>query len=246
MLLRFICEQKTFLSFLFFLFLFLHGFFRTLGPTYLYIYFSCCEQCCLFEYPSLAIILKHSFRFINSICYPMGDPSHPFMSVLITLVLKRDPLHILDTNTFSLKHSHPFTSINPFIMTSVKSQGSSHCKGKEVASDDPTTRDVGKEVLLFESEHFNEEEARCDPDSECAPLINLWYNIHAHFLKVLSEYMPLLPLGRVWLALCHRNMDISWALLAYLTPNLVICQGTLLLVPILFEFGTGTALGWKE
>ena len=131
-------------------------------------------------------------------------------------------------------------------MTPVKSQGSSHCKGKEVASDDPTMRDVGKEVLLFKSEHFNEEEAWCDPDSECAPLINLWYDIQDNFLKVLSEYTPPLPLGRVLLALCRRNMDISWAPLASLIPNLVIRQGTSLLVPILFEFGMGTALGWKE
>ena len=29
-------------------------------------------------------------------------------------------------------------------------------------------------------------------------------------------------------------------------PDLVICQGTLLPMPILFEFGLGIALGWKE
>ena len=39
-------------------------------------------------------------------------------------------------------------------------------------------------------------------------LIDSWYDIHAHFPKVLGEYMPL-PLGYVWLALCHHNKKIS-------------------------------------
>ena len=50
----------------------------------------------------------------------------------------------------------------------------------------------------------------------------------------------------VWLALCHRNTNVSWALLASSIPDLVIRQGTSLLVPIHFEFGSGTTLGWKE
>ena len=44
-------------------------------------------------------------------------------------------------------------------MTLAKGQSSSHRKGKEVASNDPATRDVGKEALHFESERFDEEEA---------------------------------------------------------------------------------------
>ena len=39
---------------------------------------------------------------------------------------------------------------------------------------------------------------------------------------------------------------MSWALLASSIPDLVIGQGTSLPVPILFEFGSGTTLGWKE
>ena len=184
-----------------------------MGPNLLY-FFSCHEQCCLFKFPSLAVILKHSFRFINSIPYPMADPSHPFMSVLMTLVLKRDSHRIPNTfslslfhRVFSLKHYYPSTPINQYIMTLVKSRGSSHRKGKEVVSDDPTTRDVGKEVAHSESNCSNEEEARHDPDSECAPLIDLWYDTHAHFSKVPGEYM-LPPLGHVWLALYRRNTDI--------------------------------------
>ena len=50
----------------------------------------------------------------------------------------------------------------------------------------------------------------------------------------------------MWLALCHRNTDISWAPLASLIPDLVIHQGTSLPMPILFKFGSGIALGWKE
>ena len=93
-------------------------------------------------------------------------------------------------------------------MTTAKGQGSSHCKEKEVASDDLAMWDVGKEALHSELECSDEEEARCNPDSECTPLIDPWYNTYAHFPKVLSEYMPML-LGHVWLALCHCNMDIS-------------------------------------
>ena len=54
------------------------------------------------------------------------------------------------------------------------------------------------------------------------------------------------PPSHVWLALCHRNTDISWAPLASSIPDLVIHQGTSLPMPILFKFGSGTALGWKE
>ena len=39
-------------------------------------------------------------------------------------------------------------------------------------------------------------------------LIDPWYDTHAHFPKVLGEYMPL-PLSYVWLALCHHNTKIS-------------------------------------
>lgn len=54
------------------------------------------------------------------------------------------------------------------------------------------------------------------------------------------------PSGRVWLAFCLRNTNISWALLASSIPDLIIRQGTSLPVPIHFKFGLGTALGWKE
>ena len=130
-------------------------------------------------------------------------------------------------------------------MTSAKSQGSSCRKGKEVVFDDLVARDVGEEAAYSESDHSDEEEARCDPNSECAPLINPWYDTYAHFPKVPSEYTSP-PLGHVWLALCRRNTDISWAPLASSILDLVIRQGTSLPMPILFEFGSGTTLGWKE
>ena len=67
-------------------------------------------------------------------------------------------------------------------MTLAKGQGSSYRKGKEVTSDDPTTWDVGEEAFHFESKHYDEEEAWRDPNSECAPLIDRWYDAHAHFV----------------------------------------------------------------
>ena len=130
-------------------------------------------------------------------------------------------------------------------MAPVKSQGSSCRKRKKAISDPPTILDVGKEAEYSESEHFDEEEAQHDPNSECAPLIDPWYDVHPYFPKIPSDY-ALLPPSRVWLALCRQNLDVSWAPLASLVPDLVICQGILLPVPIHFEFGSGTALGWKE
>ena len=130
-------------------------------------------------------------------------------------------------------------------MTPAKGQSSSHCKGKEIASNDPAMRDVGKEAAYSELERCNEEEAWRIPDCECTSLIDPWCYTHVHFLKVPSEYTPSL-LGCVWLALCRRNTDISWALLASLILDLTIRQGLALPVSILFEFGLGTTLGWKE
>ena len=75
-------------------------------------------------------------------------------------------------------------------MTPVKNQGFSHCKGKEVVSNDPTARGVGEEAAYSESDRFDKEKARRNPDSDCAPFIDPWYDTHAHFPKVHSEYMP--------------------------------------------------------
>ena len=130
-------------------------------------------------------------------------------------------------------------------MTLAKGQSSSCHKGKEIDSDPPTARNVGKEDVYSESDHSDEDEARRTLDSECAPLIDPLYDIHAHFLKVLNDYTPLPP-GYVWLTLCHHNTDVSWAPLASSIPDLVIGQGTSLPMPIHFEFGSSTALGWKE
>ncbi|KAK9983658.1 hypothetical protein SO802_033183 [Lithocarpus litseifolius] len=82
-------------------------------------------------------------------------------------------------------------------------------------------------------------------DSECAPLINPWYDIHPHFPNVPGDYLQPAP-SRVWLALYWRNTDVSWALLASSISDLIIRQGTSLPMPIHFEFGSGTALGWRE
>ena len=93
-------------------------------------------------------------------------------------------------------------------MASVKSQGSSRHTGKEAISDPPAALDVGKEAEYSELEPSDEEEAQCDLDSECAPLIDPWYDVHPHFPKILGDYA--LPLsGRVWLALSQWNPDAS-------------------------------------
>ena len=93
-------------------------------------------------------------------------------------------------------------------MATVKSQGFSRRKGKEVASDPPTVPDIGEEVEYSESEHSVREEAQRDLDSECAPLIKPWYKIYLHFPKVPSDY-ALPPPGHVWLTLGRRNPNVS-------------------------------------
>ena len=82
-------------------------------------------------------------------------------------------------------------------MSPAKSPSSSRHKGKAVAFD-PSV--VPEEVDRFDSERSTEEEAERDPDSECAPLIDPWYEISLHFPKVPGEYVPLPP-GRVLITL---------------------------------------------
>ena len=106
-------------------------------------------------------------------------------------------------------------------MTLVKSQSSSRRKGKKVISDPLATHDVGEEVVYSELDHSDKEEEQRAPDSECAPLIDPWYDIHPYFPKIPSDYAPSPP-GHVWLALCRQNIDISWALLASSIPDFVI------------------------
>ena len=93
-------------------------------------------------------------------------------------------------------------------MSSVKSQSSSCRKGKTIASDSPAVPDVGEEMEHSNSKQFAGEETRHDPNSECASLIDPWYEVHPYFPKVPSDYAPPPP-GCVWLALGRQNPDVS-------------------------------------
>ena len=93
-------------------------------------------------------------------------------------------------------------------MAPMKSQDSSCRKGKEAIFDPSTALDVGEEAEYSKSKYSNEEEAQRDHNSECAPLIDLWYDVHPHFPKIPDDY-ALLPLGCVWLALSRRNPVVS-------------------------------------
>ena len=90
-------------------------------------------------------------------------------------------------------------------MSPVKSQSSSRRKGKAVAFDSPA---VPEEVERFDSERSTEEETERDPDSECTPLIDPWYEINPHFPKIPGEYVPP-PSGRVLITLVRRDPDVS-------------------------------------
>ena len=104
---------------------------------------------------------------------------------------------------------------------------------------------MGKGAPLSESERSEDEEGSHDPDSECAPLIDPWYDAHTHFPMVPDDYLPPPP-SHVWLSIYRLNTEVSWAPLASTILDLDICQGTSLFVPILFEFESSTSLGWKE
>ena len=82
-------------------------------------------------------------------------------------------------------------------MSLVKSPSSSRRKGKTVASDSPA---VPEEVERSDSERSTEEETERDPDSECAPLLDPWYEINPHFPKIPSDYVPP-PSSRVLITL---------------------------------------------
>ena len=97
---------KDFLALFVFPFSFPSRAFWIVVPTlhihiYSYVYF-CCEQCYPFEFPSLAVILKHNYHFINFISFLMADPSPPFMLTLMTWVFKRESLCNPNTNSFFL------------------------------------------------------------------------------------------------------------------------------------------------
>ena len=127
-------------------------------------------------------------------------------------------------------------------MAPMKSLGSSHRKGKKVVYDPPVKQETGEEAVYSESDHSDEEEAQHDPDSEYTPLIDPWYDVHPSFPKIPSDYVPPSS-SNVWLTLCQRNINASWASMSSSISNLVICRGISLPVSIHFEFGSGTALG---
>ena len=164
-------------------------------------------------------LFSHKFSFI------LHSPLHfPFHILLHSLLL-------------------PF---NPSCILPVKSEGSSRSKGKEAIVDKPLVEaEKGEEAPYSKSDRSEEEEVSRDPDSECPPLIDPWYDTHSHFLVVSGDYShPLL--GCVWLSLKWLDFNISWAPLASSIPDLAIRRGDTLPVPILFEFGLGTPLGRKE
>lgn len=130
-------------------------------------------------------------------------------------------------------------------MSLAKGDDSSCRKGKEVSANDPPTKTLCEEASHFESDHFEGEERGRDSGSECPPLIEPWDGTHFHFLIIFSDFSPPSP-GRVWLSICRCDTEVSWASLASTIPDLDIHQGTSLLVPILFKFGSSMSLGWKE
>ena len=115
--------------------------FSNSGPQFI-LFFSCHEQCCLYEFPSLAVILRRHRRFINFIPYLMADLSHPFMPVLMSLVFKGKSLHTLDTNILSLSNTNTSS-------VSLSSPYSPSPTLSSVYSDQPLCHDAGERSKLF-------------------------------------------------------------------------------------------------
>ena len=172
----------------------------------------------------MAVILRHNHRFIYFILFLMANPLPPFMPALMTQAFKEGvPLQskhklLLFQNILSVSLPPLFSSFqtpisillqsNPHAMALMKSSGSSSRKGKEAVYDPLVEQETGEEAVYSESDHSDEEKARRDLDSECAPLIDPWYDVHHSFPKILGDYVLLQP-SRVWLALCQRNFNTS-------------------------------------
>ena len=90
-------------------------------------------------------------------------------------------------------------------MSPAKSPSSSRRKGKAVAFDPPV---VSEEVDRSDSERSIEEEAERDPNGECAPLIDPWYETNPYFPKAPGKYVPPPP-GHVLITLVRRDPDVS-------------------------------------
>jgi len=144
------------------------------------------------------------------------NPLHPFTSPLLSLVLKLFPFPSFVQKNFLILSLHRvfFLKTSPSIflvqipvMSYAKDEGSSCCKGKEVAVDDPLAKTVGKEVPLSKLDRSEEERGR-DLNRECLPLIDPWYNTYIHFLVVPDDCLPPSPFC-VWLSICCYDMELS-------------------------------------
>lgn len=104
---------------------------------------------------------------------------------------------------------------------------------------------MGEETPLSESNYFEKKEGGRNSNIECPPLNDQWYDTYIHFPVVPSDYSPPLS-GHVWLSICRHDMEVSWAPLVSTITHLDIHQRTSLHMPVLFDFGSDTSLGWKE
>ena len=189
-------------------------FFEQWAPTY---FLSCHEQGCPFEFPNLTAILKHNFCFINTMLLLTANPLQPFTSLLLSLALGLFPFPSFSQNlsSFFLFIVPSFPKLHylssPFkqpIMSPAEDEGSFCCKGKEVAVENPTAKTMGEETPLSELDRSKEEEEGRDPNSECPPLIDLWYDTHIHFPVVPGDYLPSSS-DHVWLSICRRDIEVS-------------------------------------
>ena len=86
-------------------------------------------------------------------------------------------------------------------MSPIKSEGSSCRKGKEPVVENPPPEGEGdEEATPSKLSHSKAEGVARDPNSECPPFLDSWYDTHSYFLVVADDYTPH-SLNRVWLSL---------------------------------------------
>nr|POE81008.1 hypothetical protein CFP56_44893 [Quercus suber] len=87
-------------------------------------------------------------------------------------------------------------------MAPIRSESSSHRKGKElVVKRTPFEKEGDEENSFAESDHSEVKGTTCDPNSECLPLLDPWFNMHIHFLVVVDGYTypPQTRFGCSWI-----------------------------------------------
>lgn len=151
--------------------------------------------------------------------------------------------YLLHRSTFPKFLTHHLCLYNPSIMSPPKGECLSHHKGKEVAANDPSVDATkGEEAPHSNSDHSKEEEVS---RYWASALLSLTHGMTLTIIFWWYLVITFLLHWVVWLALERCDTEVYWTPLTSTIPNLAICQGDILPMPIHFEVGFGTSSNWK-